>query len=277
MEWQTIGTVGAEVVRAARLELHWAAQVIGAAADGWIEKRADDGHTNMEWRGGELLGNPAPGGVRVALAVAELALRVRDGAGGAIATRSLTGATLTEAMAWTDLQLAGAAGGAARGIRARDYDMPAHPVASGARFGAAGPGHGELARWYGNAAGVLAAAVADLPGATTVRCWPHHFDIGAIVFLDPAGPAESAAQIGLGLSPGDHHIEEPYFYVTPYPIRAADLPALAGGGRWHREGFTGAVLAASALAAAGDGDAQVTAARAFLRSAIDGSRAVIAG
>ena len=69
--------------------------------------------------------------------------------------------------------------------------------------------------------------------------------------------------VGIGVSPGDHHLAEPYLYLTPWPIPdGAALPALATG-RWHTDGFTGAILPGTALCAAGDGAAQHALGRRF--------------
>jgi hypothetical protein len=113
------------------------------------------------------------------------------------------------------------------------------------------------------------------PGAAPVRVWPHHFDVGSVLPLG-AGDGDEAPSIGVGLSPGDEGIPEPYFYATPWPPPGADepLPDLASPGRWRREGWTGAVLTGSDLVAAGDGRAQAARASAFLAEAVSALRAL---
>jgi hypothetical protein len=87
--------------------------------------------------------------------------------------------------------------------------------------------------------------------------------------------AADAPSVGIGLSPGDEGIAEPYFYVTPWPPPppAEELPRLSTGGRWHRAGWTGAVLTGSDLVAKGDGAAQAAAAKTFLAGAVQVLRA----
>jgi len=82
-----------------------------------------------------------------------------------------------------------------------------------------------------------------------VLCWPHHFDIATLITLDVDEPdPETARSINVGLSPGDESYDEPYFYVTPWPEpREPEKEVLAGGGLWHKEDFTAAVLPASRL------------------------------
>jgi hypothetical protein len=150
--------------------------------------------------------------------------------------------------------------------------MPEHPVRSaGAAFDPDAGALAELARWDGNGDALLRAIAETEPGSTEIRAWPHHFDIGGIVLLTPDGL--SGPQIGFGLSPGDRHYEEPYFYLTASPRRDdATYPELAGGGVWRQGDFTGAVLVGPSFAAAGGAEQQAASARAFFRSAFAGAR-----
>jgi hypothetical protein len=98
-----------------------------------------------------------------------------------------------------------------------------------------------------------------------VVVWPHHFDLASLVTL--SGSGEHATTIGLGFSPGDAGIDEPYFYVTPWPApEAATLPALTIG-RWNTEGWTGAVLRASQIIGAPDGTLRAEMLTTFLAEA----------
>jgi hypothetical protein len=98
--------------------------------------------------------------------------------------------------------------------------------------------------------------------ASSVRCWPHHFDIAILLTVAPG------KTVGLGLSPGDSSYAEPYWYVTPYPYpKNPELPPLPEGGRWHTEGFFAAVLRGSDLLA-GDPGTQRQRSESFLRAAL---------
>src|SRR5262249_51944288 len=138
-------------------------------------------------------------------------------------------------------------------------DMPESPIRGGGRFLGPSAELAELARWYDRGLDVLASAP-----ATPIRIWPHHFDLGSIIYLDAA---TDGRQIGLGLSPGDKYYAEPYFYVTPSPTpkdaRSAELPS----GTWRREGWTGAVLRGSEISAGADP-------KTFLHAAIAAARAL---
>jgi hypothetical protein len=271
MLWHPLGDPPPTALSDARRQLHWAAQVISATADRWLPAQADDGHTNMEWQGelGALVGNPTRAGLRLALRPRGLALLALRGDSVA-AELGLSGRTLAEAMAWADGQAAAAEGSATRGVHARDYDMPDHPVRSAdAPFSADPAALEELARWSENADALLRELVAGEPGAVPVRTWPHHFDVGTILFLD------SSRQIGFGLSPGDHYYEQPYFYLTIHPLPAdAKLPPLGGGGFWREQPpFVGAVLLGSTVVEAGN---QPGTARAYFRTALAAGHALLA-
>src|ERR1700744_2235458 len=133
--WQVLGSIAPRALATARVQLHWAAQVVSAAADAYLAPVADDSHTAIAWQDGALLGKAG-----VALHVADFAL--------AIGTDRcpLDGVTLDDAMAWADARLG------KRGMHARDYDMPPRPATLSRNAAELA----ELARYYANAAELLA-------------------------------------------------------------------------------------------------------------------------
>lgn len=231
----------------ARVELHWAAQVVGAVGRALIPPAPDDSHTSLAWSaaGRLLVGGMTPRRSRLGLRPTDLTLVVVDGAGAPEGELPLAGRTFDQALAWAAEALGGAAPGRP------PYDMPEHAVGHGGAFrGDDRDALAELGRWYASADALLRDFVSSHPHArdhaSPVRCWPHHFDIATLVSL-PGGPRGEARTIGLGLSPGDGSYAEPYFYVTPWPAPdSATLPALPAGAAWHRAGWFGAVLTGTA-------------------------------
>src|SRR3569623_1810464 len=61
-------------LRDARLELHYAAQVVAACADAWLTIRADDGHTAMEWERPRMIGALSPSGIALGVDLAAFAI-----------------------------------------------------------------------------------------------------------------------------------------------------------------------------------------------------------
>jgi hypothetical protein len=138
-------------------------------------------------------------------------------------------------------------------------DLPPGPIQHGDEFAIDLHAAAELGRWFAFADERLAevSSAHDVP--LPVPLWPDHFDLSVPVPL-PA-PAPDGAQIGVGFSPGDGAINEPYCYVTPRPIpaaRVAEVPAPAGG-HWQVDGWVGLVLPATTILAADDPSATVTA------------------
>jgi len=82
-------------------------------------------------------------------------------------------------------------------------------------------------------------AAAD-DAATAPTLWPEHFDIAIEM-----GPEADDLRVNYGLSPGDEHHAEPYFYVGPWTARPE-------GELWNASGFPGAELPYGDLAAARD-------------------------
>ncbi|MEA2692026.1 MAG: hypothetical protein QOJ16_1413 [Acidobacteriota bacterium] len=291
--WKILGSVDAQHLVNARLQLHWASQVASAVGKQLLPPQSDVSQQSFEWidRAGALAQGTVTAArpFRSALKLAELTLSLLDAAGAPIAELPLSGRTVDEAYDWLTAEVEKLLGRALTAPFERPGPppaMPAHPVGTGRRFALADSGpFAEVARWFADADRLLREVQAANPGASPVRCWPHHFDLATLIQLDapPTGTTgasgaadpETARTIGAGLSPGDADRPQPYFYVTlwPYPKSpvAAELPALPGGGTWNTEGWVGAVLNAAALAGTRD---QETQAREFLTSAIAACRQV---
>ena len=248
--WRHLGSTDPRQLVDARLQLHWAVQLVAAFADAELERLADDSQSNLGWREdlGILLGRHRPDGLAAGLRPRDLGLTILDTSENVVSNLSLAGHTLDQALA--RLQGVAAERSADSLIRLRDYEMPDHQVASGHPFIVEPEAtFVELSRWFANGNAALDALTTSQPGWSEVRCWPHHFDIGTLISLEPSGDSSRGRSIGVGMSPGDSWYEEPYFYVNPYglPSTPAELPSLSAGGRWHTEGWFGAVLTGSAL------------------------------
>jgi hypothetical protein len=215
---------------------------------------------------------PGPRPWRAALRPDGLSLAVltREGEAGRLA---LPGRTRDEAFAWLAERARDLGAPVERLSLEAPYAIPDHPVGSGAPFPSADGAATDLARWFAGGDVLLRLVAASWPAAAPVRVWPHHFDVGSVLPLGD-GHGEDAPSLGIGLSPGDEGIPEPYVYVTPWPTPpAGSLPSLPAGGRWHLEGWTGAVLTGSEIVAAGEGAAQAAVASAFLAGTVETLRA----
>lgn len=269
-DWAPLGARAPTDLAETRLAAHWAAQIPAAAGATLAEPKEDHSHTSLSWSKahGALVGVALPDGRRAGLSLADLALVVLSD--DAVEARcALAGLTLEEGLTW----LAGQLGGAALGRPALGrpaHGLPAHPAEEGAPFEAGDPGaREELARWFGDASALLE-GVSRERGASPVRCWPHHFDIATLLALDVLDEGggerggEEARSVGVGMTPGDGRYAEPYLYVTPWPYPAPAALAPLPLGRWHTDGWVGAVLTLTELV----GESQPAASQRFIEAAI---------
>lgn len=276
-----LGRVNPRELTAARLQLHHAVQIVSAVGHTLLEPRADDSHTNLEWRAdvGALVSNEIPGErpCRAGLRFSDLSLLV-IGSEGAADGSDLAGKSIEEGLAWLELAISSyMLKDLPKPLERAPLDIPRHPVADGATFSLDPPeAFEELARWYAVADSELRTLSAAALRATPVRCWPHHFDIAFLMELDRGRDVERPRTIGVGMSPGDESCPEPYFYVGPYPYpEEPRLPPLEGAGEWQTEGWLGALLTGSALVPDEDGARQRQRIRVFARSAIEACRGLL--
>ncbi|MFZ1862730.1 MAG: hypothetical protein WAU39_00795 [Polyangiales bacterium] len=274
MTWKALGQVLPSTLSDARLQLHWAAQLVSAPGHSLLPAKADYSHTSLEWDCplGVLKGR-AVGSEPLYAALAFEGLDLLIVGASRERSLSLSGHTMEEALAWLAQEICSDR----TALSLPMHDMPRHPLAEGAAFSDAGDEEerAELAAWFANATTSIHELLAKEPNASPVRCWPHHFDVASLITLDPGKDAESARSIGVGLSPGDGSYEEPYFYVTPWPYpKAKDLPPLPAGAKWHTEGWTGAVLTADAVISMSDNEQEETVWKA-LHGAVATCRALI--
>jgi hypothetical protein len=271
VDWQRLGALAPAALGPAREALHHAVQIVAAAGETFIAHEDDTSHTALVWMEGQaaLAGREIPGRwpCRLAVRVHDLTLLLVDRQGAPHAALALEARTPAEASVW-----------AAEALRNHSHGEHGHALVHPgfeipgrvARFAAPDEALAELARWYANADLELGAFARRTLGAGPVLCWPHHFDIASLVSLTPP------RTVGVGLSPGDAEIPEPYLYVTHYPpSTGAALPPLDAGG-WHTKAWLGAVLRGSELVAAGDARAQPSLWRRFVSGAVDASKKLAA-
>ncbi len=233
----------------ARALAHRAAQLVTMAARANLQPVPDDSHSNLGWNSEtqSLVSHPLEdGGAQTHATLCFNPLRLGLTRNGQLAERfELDGITNADARGWLDTQLI-RFGLEAASKGALPYDLP-KDVADISTYSTKDLGEqlASLAAWFNTAHHVLSDFASSLsgfrPGASPVRCWPHHFDIATYVGLEQ-GSAEAARGIGVGLSPGDESYNQPYFYVNPWPHLDPDkLPPAPAPGHWHRDGFVGAI------------------------------------
>jgi hypothetical protein len=262
LDWRLLKGVDFTRLVDARLQAHHAAQWLSRAAFAYISPNSDDSHSNLGWE--EAFNGFATHklqGARIGLKLFPLSLAILEGKDVAPSRiLNLDGHKEADLRAWLGEEM-GSLGLDARLLdKAPPYKIPPHKIASGSPYSVNGIDEimRDLAAWYSNAnrsIGRIAEAMRkNKLQVSAVRCWPHHFDLAALVTVAAAKETvESARSVGIGLSPGDEHYGEPYFYVTPWPYPApSKLPPVPEIGRWHTQNFTAAIAPAhKSLAASG--------------------------
>jgi hypothetical protein len=260
LDWRPLASVDPARFQEARLQAHHAAQWLARAAQAFIASKPDDSHTNLGWEDSILgFSTHKLQGVKIGLKLFPLALVTLEGRNNEVGrVLNLDGHKDADIRTWFG-DTAHSLGLDARLLdKPPPYKIPPHRVAAGSPYTLSGLDEAlrELIAWFANAdksiARVGEAARQKKFEVTMARCWPHHFDMAAQIVLQAGkGTVESGRSIGVGLSPGDMHYAEPYFYVSPWPYPPpAKLPPLPEPGRWHTTGFTAAVLPAQRILAA---------------------------
>jgi len=274
-DWETLGGIDPRSLTEARLQLHWMAQAAAAVGKQLVAHRPDYSEQSFQWSAGlrALVQDPADGDrpFRAGLRPSPPALLLAGGDDEILRELPLDGRTLEEAYEWMREQVEALLGRPLAQPLESPGELPRHPIAGGAPFSISDPeAFAEIGRIYANADRLLRRVLERNPEASQVRCWPHHFDVATLIMLEAGADPEQARSIGVGLSPGDERFTEPYFYVLPWPAPKSDLPDLAGGGWWHTEGWTGAVLEASRFTGA-----QARQVEDFLDSAVAACRRLL--
>ncbi len=268
--WEPLGAVPPRDLGDARLQLHWAVQLVSALGHSVLEADDDDGHASMIWNVAldAMVGRPL-GALSAALRLRDLTLLLVEG-DRAVAAHGLQGDSLMGGRSWLEAELSQR--GVDTALSLPRHNMPMHGVGSGQPFGVDAAALVELSRWYANAHGVLTALASLCAAPAPVLCWPHHFDIAVVLTLDD--DLDRDRSINAGMSPGDEYYDEPYFYVTPWPPPRADMtfPALSVGS-WHHLGWCGAVATGSEIL--GKGGDQDAVAQRFLRGSVAASLTLI--
>jgi hypothetical protein len=259
-QWRPLRGVDQGRLNEARSQAHYALQWLGRAGTAYVPEEPDYGHTNLGWDDAldGFATHPFKGGARLGLKIPDLTLVLRRGEGTAhTQTLPLNGRSNAEVRLWLGEQLGALDLDASALDAALSYEIPSHPIATGAKYDAAGlvDGLAEVAAWFANADASLRHVHRRLTeqkfAPSPLRCWPHHFDLATLITLS-ARKSESG-YVGAGFSPGDNHYDEPYFYVSVYPNPdGKTLPALPKLGHWHTQEFTAAIAPAHRIVATGN-------------------------
>ncbi len=269
-----------------RIQLHHAINAVMSVGRAFVPPEPDFGHASFQWLSGDRARGLGPGvlagrtvgadrAFRAALRLDRPAIVLIDASAATIAEHELHGRTLVEAFEWLSQRIHDQGLDPSALVLKLPRGMPQHRVGEGGPFAFDDvEACAELAAWYDGADALIREISVVEPRATDVRCWPHHFDLASLVKLTDRTD-DDAPCVGVGLSPGDQLIAEPYVYVSPWPYpSAAALPAAPAGAHWRTQDWVGLYLTASDLLAGGPGELERLA-RAFLLEGLSVSTTVL--
>jgi len=271
--WGSLADVEPARVREARLQLHHALQVPAALHASRYAPKEDQSETAFSFRSGRFVSEGDPElRWRAALRIETLEVELEGPDGRPAGTVALGGRTLEHAYERFAASLEASVGPGP--FRRLEAELPDHDVARGAPFDRDAAALHALRRLYADASAALDRLRPQLVRPSPTRVWPHHFDIAVLDDFDGGiGHAgQEPRSVGVGMTPGDAGVPEPYLYVTPWPYPPPEgLPELPEG-RWSTEGWVGAVLTLTELAR-DDGARRDDRVRTFLDAALRACRA----
>ena len=234
-------------LKEARIQLHYALQV-PASASVFIQPVEDYSHTSFQfspgnrWLVGNILQN-SNGAVAIKPSNLEVMILEKNDV---MARFSLKNNKLSDGFSWLQKTLT------EYGIDGKSLELPTYPdfPESGLKNDECFKGNCSeelnlLEELYARAESILTPLAESNPNASTLRVWPHHFDMASLISFSGEHHLEGSS-IGMGFSPGDTSYHEPYFYVTSWPYPGKEkLSSLSPEASWHTEGWVGAILLVS--------------------------------
>ena len=274
MSWIELKSLSKEPLAEIRKQLHQAAQLPAIAGRCLNPKDPGDNFAALLWnKKSKTLNSQSLGesGFHIALNIAEFQLPIINNKRELLNSFEFDSTTYDDAFNWLVESLKQLGFDANKLSKKLPYQIPEYPNNKGVLFKYANPEvFNELQNYYSNTAFILENISRKEKDVSEIRCWPHHFDIAALITVERNPDPEKTKTIGVGLSPGDESYNEPYFYISPwpYPESKYNLPKL-NYGHWHKEGWFGGVLTATEIINIQDKSEQLKITEAFLKTGIN--------
>ncbi|UXP33063.1 hypothetical protein N6H18_03710 [Reichenbachiella agarivorans] len=273
--WQRFIYPSLEDIKQAREQSHQAIQNVAAVGRSFLPPSPSDESANLEWDAKlqRLVGRWVDADItfRSSISIHEFIVYLVDEQFETISSISMQDSRQRDVMVWLEQQLGKLGADFSKINLHYPYDLPVYPTASGEAFGVVNPlASHELSRLYHNSVLAITEVLSKEEKVSEIKCWPHHFDIaGSIILLDTGDP-DTSKKISIGMSPGDEHYDEPYFYVAPWPYPVKELPDISATlGHWHSNNWIGAVLLYSEMNKMDLIQDQIRTVRGFYETAIE--------
>ncbi|WP_411030302.1 hypothetical protein [Spongiimicrobium sp. 3-5] len=225
-------------------QMHLAAQYLAAAGISFVEKKADDSHTNLGFsiESGAMFSRPLnEAGNTLSLNYNNFTLAWNTP--NLIESYRLDGSRHTEVLNWIKQQTQDAKISKPYSY-AFHYELP-YQITDDFTFKLHNVNRLKELMHYRILAQLVLESFLEKHGLISeIRIWSHHFDTGAFIeFKD-----SDKLSIGLGLAIPDSLVNDYYFYISGYhghdALETTKLTPLTTGA-WHNNGFKGAILPAT--------------------------------
>lgn len=233
--------------------IHHAAQLIAITGRYLSKPRQDDSHTAMEYSRTHnmLVGTKLEGDktVRIALDILKLDLHILDSRLHSLVKFDLKDRNKEDGYEFLKKELMSFGLDTTLMKMETHFNIPDHPAGRGVPFGIPYPDSAKLhAELRSVAKTTLQSLVRVFKHTSEILVWPHHFDTGMNLYVNPDEKGHMQGTIGIGLAIHGSMVDEPYFYVNhlsdneiEYP---RNLPELSSG-EWHFNEWKGAILKVS--------------------------------
>jgi len=251
--WQLFKFPSLADMNQAREQCHQAIQNVAAVGRSFSVASKEDEFANLNWDFGlqRLVGHWVKGNItfRSSICIKDFEVYLVNENIKTISSISMQDITQTDVMVWLEHELSKLGVDFSKINLTYPYEIPEYPTAKREAFHLDNlEACDELSRLYNNTSLVLTELFKKEKNVSSIKCWPHHFDIAARVTMLDTGDPETSRSINLGMSPGDKYYNEPYFYVSPIPYPTENLLDLSKyHGHWHQNDWVGAVLPYSRL------------------------------
>ena len=233
-----------------REQLHQAVQLVGAVPRSYLDYDVSDASASLAWDSNHMalvseeitLDNNS---FQSGMSIRDFSLVIlKDGH--TLYQLSLAGKSYTEAELWLKETLSRCGFAPEKFSLKLPYEIPVYETSSGEPFAERNTeALNVFENLFDGANKIFHEFVAKNDKASDIRCWPHHFDLGALITLETDGDGNLKRSVGIGMSPGDDAITQPYYYVNSWPSKTIeDLSnkVLLGKGKWHSNGWVGSTL-----------------------------------
>lgn len=246
--WREFRPVDIDALAETRDQFHQALQSVAAVGRKFLPAVKNDENGTLVWVPGlsRLAGNWVTGSqaFRSSISFEDFCIYLVDDKVNTISKFELEGKKQSQVLIWLEEQIG------KLGLDAFDltmnlpYKIPQYPTQSGAPFSADLKMSQELSKYYHNTFVSIRELSVDYGiQKPEIKIWPHHFDLATSIILKDTGDDETNTSLQMGISPGDHEFDQPYFYVNTWPhVDTTHLDKLSNGALWHEDEWTGAVL-----------------------------------